>query len=701
LTISVVPGPPAVVRAIAAYPVWSGSTGNIVHEPISFALTDTYGNRLAGDTVSLNASGGSTIGSSKRTTDSSGTVVVSDWRLGNAVGALYVLTASLGAVEDSVLARAAAGSAASIEVRSGAGQQVAIGLPVPVSPEIIVRDSAGNFVYDADVLWSDRPAGESQCANVSIGFTPMPCAWVPPKRAGVDSLHISAGAARTVVTASVVEPPASIDFMSPHGDTTFTIGTAAAESVTVRLRLADGAPAAGYHVSIGSDVLDRAAVHTDADGMVRAAWNLRHVGVDTMRLSVDGVPGAEKQIIGIVTGPIRFANIGAGAAHTCATSWVSDTGQSFLYCWGSNADGELGDGTTVAQRTTPTIALATSPAVYSLGFTSPAGGGSHTCVADEHTVIDYISYNMPTLLCWGANGAGQLGRTGTDARRPDTTMESAGNPAAGTRHTCAVSIVTTTYQAGLHIIGGPAADRALCWGDNHFGELGDGSTIGRDHPAPVDTTVLGTKIASIAAGDDFSCAVNTSGGAFCWGKNDRGQLGDGTSTNRSVPVAVTGLPVRARAVVAGGSHACALGEDGLAYCWGANNAGQLGDGAFVSRATAAPVRAIGQVTALAAGSQHTCALTSSGAAYCWGSNAHGQLGAGSSLAFIATPAQVSGAFAFATLAADGEHTCGILASSDPIQGGAAYCWGANAHGELGDGTTTDRSQPAAVAPYRP
>ncbi|NLT36147.1 MAG: chromosome condensation regulator RCC1, partial [Gaiellales bacterium] len=245
--------------------------------------------------------------------------------------------------------------------------------------------------------------------------------------------------------------------------------------------------------------------------------------------------------------------------------------------------------------------------------------------------------------------------------------------ATGGSHTCALTI----------------AGGAKCWGRNDFGQLGDGSTTNRSEP--VDVAGLTSGVAAIAAGGSHTCAVTTGGSLLCWGDNVRGQLGDGTTTDRSEPVYVTNLSSGVAAVTCGYQHTCARTTAGGAKCWGYNSLGQLGNGTTTSRLTPVDVTGLTSgVASLSAGYSHTCAVTTGGAAKCWGGGGHGELGDGTSGldADKTTPVDVSGlGSGVAAVSAGGYHTCALTT------GGGIKCWGLNNYGQLGDWTTTRRVTP--------
>ena len=199
----------------------------------------------------------------------------------------------------------------------------------------------------------------------------------------------------------------------------------------------------------------------------------------------------------------------------------------------------------------------------------------------------------------------------------------------------------------------------------------------------------GLAFTAVTTGARHTCGLVTGGAAYCWGDNFYGQLGDGSTNSSPVPVAVTG-GLTFTAVSAGGYHACGLTTSGAAYCWGDDGDGQLGDGSTISHSSV-PVPVTGGLTfsTLTAGGLHTCGLTTSGAAYCWGLNIDGQLGDGTTT-LRSVPQAVTGALTWSALSARMWHTCGLTTT------GAAYCWGDNSDGQLGDGSTTSSSVPVAV-----
>jgi alpha-tubulin suppressor-like RCC1 family protein len=216
--------------------------------------------------------------------------------------------------------------------------------------------------------------------------------------------------------------------------------------------------------------------------------------------------------------------------------------------------------------------------------------------------------------------------------------------------------------------------QTLCWGSNQYGKLGDGTTVvARATPVPV---LGGLTLVHLAVGYNHACGLATNGAAYCWGLNGSGTLGDGTTTSRPTPVAVAG-GLFFKQISANDSQTCGVTLDGTAYCWGDNSYGQLGVSWPVFQSTTPiPVATNLRFHSIVAGGVHTCALTDLGAAYCWGQNLAGQLGDGTTTQRFA-PVPVEGGLTFVQLVLGDLHTCGRTVT------GKAYCWGAG--GRLGVG----------------
>jgi alpha-tubulin suppressor-like RCC1 family protein len=230
--------------------------------------------------------------------------------------------------------------------------------------------------------------------------------------------------------------------------------------------------------------------------------------------------------------------------------------------------------------------------------------------------------------------------------------------------------------------------RILCWGRNQTGQLGDGT---RDtHFTPV-AVVGGRQFASVSSGSYHTCGITTANRLFCWGLNSYGQLGIGSSVwDNPVPTEVVGGR-RYRAVEASETHTCAITTDNRAFCWGRNRFGQLGDGTLTNHTVPALVARGLQWRQINAGYEHSCGVTTVNRAYCWGRNQSGQVGDNTTTQRT-MPQAVAGGYLFLHVKAGWDYTCGLATT------GRAYCWGDDLHGQLGDGParTEPRHSPIGV-----
>ncbi len=225
--------------------------------------------------------------------------------------------------------------------------------------------------------------------------------------------------------------------------------------------------------------------------------------------------------------------------------------------------------------------------------------------------------------------------------------------------------------------------RAYCWGDNGDAQIGDSSFLQRITPAPALTAQT---FVAIDAGNATVCALDRAGTAWCWG-DDPTRPGTPTSFAYTPHPILGAQPLKSLAV--GRKFACGLDADGAAFCWGENGRGQLGVGDTTGKA--APTAVLGglRFSSLAAGFFSTCGVTTVHAAYCWGDNTFGELGTGDTVS-ASVPRRVGGSNDFTSLSGGSIHECALTA------GGAAYCWGTNISGQLGDGTAAQRLLPTAV-----
>ncbi len=332
--------------------------------------------------------------------------------------------------------------------------------------------------------------------------------------------------------------------------------------------------------------------------------------------------------------------LAAGSAHSCA---VVDGGR--VRCWGHNTAWQLGD-RAASRCSTPIDVRNLPPAV------AVTNGGKHSCALLRDGKV----------ACWGTNGRGQMG----DAKREMRTrakivpkLATVTKIDAGLNHTCAIR-----------------ADKTLvCWGDNRFAQLGDGTRSVKT--SPTSARALGRDIVDVAAAAKHTCALKANGAVWCWGRNDVGQIGDGTTRSRSKPRQVKGINGQAVEIDAYQNRTCARRADGAVFCWGDH------------KPKARKVADWPSATQITMGVAHICALDTDGMVSCVGNNYSGQLGDGSRI-YRPTPFRLKSLSRVSEIAAGKRFTCARL------EDGEVRCWGDNHFGQLGYAGTKSSPEPLAI-----
>ncbi|MBZ5734914.1 hypothetical protein K8Z61_10440 [Nocardioides sp. TRM66260-LWL] len=424
-----------------------------------------------------------------------------------------------------------------------------------------------------------------------------------------------------------------------------------------------------------------------SDGTVHA-WGSNSAsqlgdGTTTQRSSAVAVLVAGTSLAGK-----RITAIAAGFAHGLALA--SD---GAAHAWGANAAGRLGDGT-LTNRATAVAVLTTGSSLAGKTVIALATGSSHSLALDSDG----------TVHAWGGNNFGQLGDGTTTDRLTAIAVATTGTSLAG-------KTIVAIAAGALHSLALASDGTLHAWGYNFLGQLGDGSTSDRTTAVRVATagaSLDGKTVTAIAAGNIHSLALATDGSLHAWGSNGAGRLGDGTTTNRSTPtlVNVSGTALESKtvtAIAAGTAHNLVLASDGTVHAWGDNGNGRLGDNTTTQRATPVPVTTDGTsldgkaVTGIAAGATHSLALTSDGTVHAWGDNGNGRLGDNTTTRrttaiSVTTPGTSLDGRAVVAISAANAHSLAL--ASD----GTMHAWGINMDGQLGDGTSLQRTTAVLVRP---
>ena len=392
---------------------------------------------------------------------------------------------------------------------------------------------------------------------------------------------------------------------------------------------------------------------------------------------------AQGQAVDLVYGTTTYqfvANYYGGTGNDLVLQWANTK----TYAWGSNQYGQLGN----ASNTDSPV-----PVTEDL-----SGKTVMSVVAGESHSLALCSDG--TVASWGWNWAGQLGNGSTTDSNVPVAVDTTGVLSGKT----AVAVAAGSYHSLALCSDGTVA----AWGYNYFGQLGNGTTTDSSVPVAVDTTgvLSGKTVVAVAAGNSHSLALCSDGTVAAWGYNHHGQLGNGSSTDSNVPVAVDTTGVLSGktvvAVAAGVEHSVALCSDGTLAAWGSNYFGELGIGSpdYDLHSVPVAVDTTGvlsgrTVVAVAAGSYHSLALCSDGTVAAWGYNYFGQLGNDTtSSSGVPVAVDTAGVLSGKTVAA---VTAGYLHSMALCADGTVATWGRNNYGQLGNNSTTDSSVPVAVS----
>jgi alpha-tubulin suppressor-like RCC1 family protein len=346
-----------------------------------------------------------------------------------------------------------------------------------------------------------------------------------------------------------------------------------------------------------------------------------------------------------------FTSVVVGGTHACGT-----TKERGLICWGRQSL-PLGHGAERPRLSPSEVVTAAND------WKSVTAGGGHACAVK----------NDGRLFCWGSAILGvESGLSRHQPVQEGTGASDWASVSTSASHTCAIK----------------TDGRLYCWGFNTMGEVGDGTTEMRR--TPTQESSASSDWMAVATGGGQSCAIKVDGRLYCWGRNERGQVGDGTRVDRLTPTTVdTELPGW-ESIALGSSHSCGKKTDGTAFCWGANYTGAVGDGTTTERLVPTQ-EATGETdwSSLAAGYSRTCGVKNDGRLFCWGSRAHTFDASPQDVRYDTAPQLESmGARDWTSVTLAVGHTCGVR------RGGRLSCLGDNSSGQLGDGSTTDRLSPA-------
>jgi alpha-tubulin suppressor-like RCC1 family protein len=724
LTISGGVANPVTVRATARQPdslaIVSGNAqvaqaGKTLAEDIVVRVNEKSSGRVvpgATVTFTVSAANGS-VSETSGITDANG-LARTRWTLGATTGAKS-LTVSVGspAVTRTVTATA---TIERLEVVSG-GNQIGRRDSLLAQPIVVrVVNLAGAPV--SNVMVRFKPAvGNGIVLPDSVatdGEGVARTAWTLGNVGGTQSLVVNAGAAGTLTVFATASQSRLV--LESGGGQSARIQSPLPDSLVVKALTPDSLPLPNLAVTFSatSGTVSPVTVTTNAQGLAKVRWTMGNAaGTVTLTASATGVipvsVGATaladtRRILTLEAGNLQTDTVESFLTSVIRVK-VTDSlnnpiaGETILWT------DSLTNGVLPVFTTSQTNALGLAETSVKLGvgvgsslLRARLGGRSETVTATMTSQIPFAGIQTGNLFtcaltgegrsyCWGFNGDGQLAKqSGVTANtaRP-TTPVTPTDSLRGPFQTFRSLSLGRTHACGIS-----ATKRLVCWG------TGSG-TFGATAPTGVTFTPAVT-VEAVAAGEAHTCFIDIDGFAWCGGENRLGQLGNRSTTATTGNSAVgvvdgAGAVLRFSSVVSGRSFSCGFARAAsLPRCWGDNGVGQLGRASVISHDSVAVTvssAVLFDTTSLVTGLQHACALSTAGAAFCWGGNGFGQLG-DASTANRNAPTAVTGGLTFVRLAAGEYHSCGLTVS------GAAFCWGNNASGQLGDGTIVAKNTPTAV-----